>query len=62
VLQKEDYDWLKKGMEYEVQSARPRGSPKKTWTEIMQKDCQACKLNKEDIMDCSRWRKQIKDD
>jgi len=25
------------------------------------KDCQARKLNKQDAMDCSRWRKLIKD-
>jgi len=31
-------------MEYEVEGARPRGRPKKTWTEIVQKDCQAPKL------------------
>jgi len=29
VLQKEDNDWLKKRIKYEVESARPRGSPKK---------------------------------
>jgi len=34
----------------------------KTWTEVVQKDCQAGKLNREDAMDCSRWRKQIMDD
>jgi len=49
-------------MEYEVQGARPRGRPKKTWREIVEKDCQACGLNREDAMDCSRWMKQIKDD
>jgi len=43
-------------------SARLRGRPKKTWTEVVQKDCQAHKLNTEDTMDHSRWRKQIKDD
>ena len=31
VLQKEDNDWVKKCMEYEVQGAQPRGRPKKTW-------------------------------
>jgi len=62
VLQKEDNDCVKKCMEYEVEGARPRGKLKKTWTEVVQKDCQALKLNKEDAMDCSRWRKQIKDD
>ena len=35
--------------------------PKRTWTEIVQKDCQARKLNMEDAMDHSRWRKLIKD-
>jgi len=29
---------------------------------LVQKDCQARKLNREDAMDHSRWRKQIKDD
>jgi len=26
-------------MEYEVEGARPRGRPKKTWREILEKDC-----------------------
>jgi len=47
---------------YEVESAKPRDRPKKTWTEIVEKDCQARKLNKEDAMDRSGWRKQIRDD
>jgi len=38
-------------MEYEVQVARPTGKLKKTWTEIVEKDCQASKLNREDAMD-----------
>jgi len=51
VLRKEDSDCVKKCMEYEVEGARPRGRPKKTWTEVVQKDCQACKLNREDAVD-----------
>jgi len=27
------------GMEYEVEGAIPRGRPKRTWTEVVQKDC-----------------------
>jgi len=49
-------------MEYEVEGARPSGRPKRTWREVVQIDCQARKLNREDAVDCSRWRKQIKDD
>ena len=53
---------MKKCMEYEVEGGRPRGRPKKTWREIVGKDCQARKLNREDAMDRDRWRKQITDD
>jgi len=55
VLRKGDTDW-----EYEVDGSRPRGRPKRTWIEVLQKDCQACNLNREDAMDCGRWKKLIK--
>jgi len=64
VLRKDD-DWVKKCMEYEVEGPRPKGRPKgrpnRTRREVVEKDCQARKLNKEDAMDRSRWRKLIKD-
>jgi len=47
VLWKKDNDWVKKCMEYEMKSARPRGIPKRTWRELVQKDYQAHKLNRE---------------
>jgi len=47
-------DWVKKCMKYEVEGARPRGRPKKTWGDIVEKDCQAHKLNREDAMDRNR--------
>ena len=62
MLRKEDNYWMKKCVEYEVEGARPRGRPKKTWREVVKKDCQACKLNREDAVDCDRWRKQIRDE
>jgi len=61
VLPKEDGDWVKKCMYCEVEGPRPRGRPKRKWREVVEKDCQACKLNKEDAMDRSKWRKLIKD-
>jgi len=61
VLQKEDNDWVKKCMEYEAEGPRPRGRPKRTWREVVKEDCQSCKLNTEDAMDRSKWRKLIKD-
>jgi len=60
VLQKEDDDWVKKCMEYKAEGPKPRERPKRTWTEVVKKDCQARKLNKEDAMDRSKWRKLIK--
>jgi len=54
VLRKEDNDWVKKCMEYEVEGARPRGRPKKTWRDIVEKHCKTRGLNREDAMDCSR--------
>jgi len=53
VLQKEDDDWVKKCMEYEVKGPRPSGRPKRTWREVVREDCQACKLNTEDAVDRS---------
>jgi len=41
----------KKCMEYEVEGTRPRGRPKKTWRQIVEKDCRARGLNREDAMD-----------
>jgi len=45
---------------FDCQLIRPfNGSlwgPKKTWREIVERDCRARGLNRED---CSRWRKQI---
>jgi len=49
-------------MDCEVEGARPRGRPKKTWREIVQKDSLARKLIREDANGCNRWRKQIRDD
>ena len=54
VLRKEDNDWVKKCMEYEVEGGKPRGRPKRTLRGVVQKKCHACKLNREDVMDCSR--------
>jgi len=33
----------------------------RTWTEVVQKDCQAHKLDEDDFMDHNRWRNLIED-
>jgi len=45
-----------------LEGARLRGRPKKTWREIVEKDCQTRGLNREDAMDHIRWMKKIRDD
>ena len=52
---------VQKCMEYKVEGTIPRGRPKRTWREVVKKDCQARKLKKEDAMDRSKLRKLIKD-
>ena len=42
-----------------MEGSRPRGRPKRTWKEIVEKDFQARNL-KEDAMDRGRWKKLIK--
>ena len=34
-----------------MEGAWPRARPKKTWRQIVEKDCQAHKLNRENAMD-----------
>jgi len=61
VLRKDYSDWVTKCMEYEVEGSRSRGRPMRSVREVVQEDCCTCKLNGEDAMDRSRWRKLIDD-
>jgi len=47
-------------MNFEVEGVRSKGRPKKTWTEVIEKDCQTSEIDKEDAMDRRKWRKLIK--
>ena len=51
VLRKEDNDWMKKCMEYEVEGAIGQEVDQRKVERIVEKDCQARKLNKEDAVD-----------
>jgi len=42
-------------------SSRSGDRPKKTWCEVMEKDCQIRQMCQEDAVDCRKWRKLIKD-
>ena len=62
MLRKEDDDWVKKCIEYEVEGPRPRRRQNRTWREFVREDCQARKMNKVDAIDRCKWRKMINDD
>ena len=59
MLRKDDNDWVK-CMEYEVVGSIPRGKPKRTWLEVVQRDCKVRGLSKDDAMVRGRWRKMIR--
>jgi len=59
MLQKVDNDWVKQCMKLKVSGQEV---DQRKVGEIVGKDCQAHKLNKEDVMDRDKWRKQISDD
>ena len=59
VLRKEDTDWVKKCMEYEVE-APDQEVDQRGHGQVVQKDCQACNLNRDDAMDHGRQKKLIK--
>ena len=40
--------------------SRPRGRAKRTWLEVVQRDCQVRGLSKDDAMIRGRWRKLIR--
>jgi len=50
-----------KCMDFEAEGARPRGRPKRTWSEVTEEDCQTKQLCKEDAMDCRKWRNLTED-
>lgn len=50
-----------KFVDYEVEGVRDRSRPKKTWSEVIEKDCQTQQIHGEHAVDRSKWKKLIKD-
>jgi len=44
---------------HEVVGSKPRGRPKRTLLEVVQRDCQVRGLSRDDAMVSGRWRKLI---
>ena len=56
---KGDEDWVKKCMEYRVEGRRPVGRPRKTWLESVEVDMAELEIDKEDVHDRRKWRRNV---
>ena len=59
VMRKGDEDWVKKCMEYRVKGRRPIGRPRKTWLESVEADMAELEIDKEDVHNRSKWRRNV---
>ena len=59
VMRKGDEDWMKKCMKYRVECRRPVGRPRKTWLESVEADMAELEIDKEDVHDRSKWRRNV---
>ena len=51
---------MKKCMEYRVEGRRPVGRPiRKTWLESVEADMAKLEIDKEDVHDRSKWRRNV---
>ena len=58
-MRKGDEDWVKKCMEYRVEGRRPVGRPRRTWLESVETDMAELEIDKEDVYDRSKWRRNV---
>ena len=59
VMRKGDEDWVKKCMEYRVEGGRLVGRPRKTWLESVEADMAEHEIDKEDVNDRRKWRRNV---
>ena len=50
---------MKKCMEYRVEGRRPVGRPRKTWLESVEGDMAELEIDKENVHDRSKWRRNV---
>ena len=59
VLRRDDDDWVKKIMSFEVEGKRGRGRPRITWSQAAERNMRECGLKREDAKDKERWRRLL---
>jgi len=60
VEQKDDNDWVKRCVTWEVKGVRQRGRPKKTWWDCVKNDMESLGLSQKDAQFRNKWRRRIK--
>ena len=60
VDQKDDNDWVKRCITWEVEGIRQRGRPKKTWWDCVKNDKESLGLSQKDALFRNKWRRRIK--
>ena len=58
-MKKGDEEWVKKCMEFRVESRRLVGRPRRTWLESVEADIAELEINKEDVYDRKKWRRNV---
>ena len=58
-LRKDDDDWVKKIMSFEMEGKRGRGRPRMTWSQVVERDMRECGLKREDAKDRERWKRLL---
>ena len=59
VLRKDDGNWTKRVMSYEVTGAKGRGRPKMMWRHVVERDMRSVGLRRRDADDRARWRRLL---
>ena len=57
---KDDNDWVKRCVTWEVEGIRQRGRPKKSWWDCVKNDMESLGLSQEDAQSRNKWRWRIK--
>ena len=57
IERKDDNDWVKRCMTWEVEGIRPRGCPKKTWWDCVKNEMESLGLSQKDAQFRNKWRR-----
>ena len=61
-VEREEEAWIKKIQKLDVQGgSRPKGRPRMSWSQVIERDLRAREMNREEATDQKRWRERLSD-